>query len=505
MREFRTLLRMAGVSLLLGLLLLPAGCGGGSSSSDGDGSDTPTVGNSIVSVSPADADMDVPITETIIVTCAETAVLGDISGVTLMTGVTNVPVTVSVSGNDMLVDPVPLLEKAREYTLTLPAGAIEGVDEETVITFTTIQIEFVERTGVLVSDIAGASIGRTDMSNNIVVSETGVIHEVWKVPAIMSASPAAEDGIYYSRSTDGGASFEPSVLVRAAAGLPVNVANQIEPEISCSGEDNVFIAYPNANGQMEVTRSSDGGDTWQTPVVIGEAGTLSEQKHITAMGANVYISANDGDAPQSASVDNGGNTFIRSTDSGVTFETPITGLMGYPLHALLINPLNGDIYILGTEPTGVNEPTDVFYVRSTDGGETFEVAVDSGHTVSHAGYCFDRLGRIVIIARDGKLVIGDMNTGTWSESDTVGTSSLSLQSTMTVDGDNTIYRVGTAASDSQIHITYSMDDGLTFTDELIDAGSYPNAASSVNMSGVAMVYMRDNAVYFAYRNPIAAP
>ncbi|MEZ4484491.1 MAG: hypothetical protein R2864_07815 [Syntrophotaleaceae bacterium] len=56
-----------------------------------------------------------------------------------------------------------------------------------------------------------------------------------------------------------------------------------------------------------------------------------------------------------------------------------------------------------------------------------------------------------------------MNTDTWSESDTVGTSSLLLQSTMTVDGDNTIYRVGTAAVDSQIHITRSMDDGLTFT------------------------------------------
>ncbi|MEZ4484492.1 MAG: sialidase family protein [Syntrophotaleaceae bacterium] len=95
-------------------------------------------------------------------------------------------------------------------------------------------------------------------------------------------------------------------------------------------------------------------------------------------------------------MDNGGNTFLRSTDSGATFETPIAGLMGYPLHALLTNPLNGDIYILGTEPTGVNELTDVFYVRSTDGGETFEAAVDSGHTVSHAGYCFGSTGTIVI-------------------------------------------------------------------------------------------------------------
>ncbi|MEZ4484493.1 MAG: hypothetical protein R2864_07825 [Syntrophotaleaceae bacterium] len=36
-----------------------------------------------------------------------------------MTGATDVPVTVSVSGNDLLVDPVALLEKAREYTSDL--------------------------------------------------------------------------------------------------------------------------------------------------------------------------------------------------------------------------------------------------------------------------------------------------------------------------------------------------------------------------------------------------
>ena len=111
---------------------------------------------------------------------------------------------------------------------------------------------------------------------------------------------------------------------------------------------------------MEVVRSTDSGVSWEAPLVFGTAGTLSEQKHITTDGDNIYISANDGDMPLADSVDNGGNTFIRSTDSGVSFEDPVTGLMGYPLHALLVNPLNGDIYIIGTEPTGVNEPTPVF-------------------------------------------------------------------------------------------------------------------------------------------------
>lgn len=456
---------------------------------------------SVVSTDPADNAIAIPITKTITVTYSNTITLTDGTGITLMNGATSVPVTVSVSGKDLLIDPTPLLLRNTIYTVTIPAGTIQGVGSATSITFTTIQITFTEQTGVLVSDKLGAHIGRTDMSNNIVVSESGVIHVVWKLPEVMSATPAATDGIYYSRSTNGGVSFEPSIRVRDANGLATGIANQVEPEIACSGDDRVYITYTNAAKQLELVRSINAGDSWQTPLVFGAAGTLSEHKHIVALDSNVYITANDGDAPEAASVDNGGNTFVRSLDSGVSFQPAITGLMGYPLHALIVNPLNQHIYIVGTQPTGVNGPTNIFYTRSLDGGVTFQPSVNTNHLINHAGYCFDRSGRIVIIGRDGKLVIGDMNTDTWTESSTVGSSSLPLQSTMTVDGDNTIYRVGTAASDGKIHITYSKDGGLSFTDLLIDSGTYPNAASSVNMSGVAMVYIRDNGVYYSYRNP----
>jgi hypothetical protein len=457
--------------------------------------------NSILSTDPSDGDIDIPVTKTITITCENDVVSADNSGVTLVGNFAEVPVTVTADGNDLVIDPDNLLEKNLTYTLTIPAGTIEGVNDETIISFTTVQIEFTEMTRKVVSDVANASIGRSDMSNNIAVSESGVIHIVWKVPNAMSATPNAEDGIYYSRSTDGGVTFEAGVKIRDAEGLPTESANLIEPEIACNGYDNVYITYPTADKQLEIIRSTDSGENWGTPLPIGDVGTLSEQKHITTDGDYVYISANDGDAPQAASVDNGGNTFIRSTDFGVTFQSPITGLMGYPLHALLVNPLNGDIYIVGTEPTGVNVATPVFYVRSTDHGVTFESPVDTSQTITHAGYCFDSLGRIVVVGRTGTMIIGDMNTDVWTKTEVISSSSKPLQSTMAVDGDGTIYRVGTNATDSRIHVTYSLDGGTSFIDEAIDDGSYPNAASSVNMSGISMVYMEGGVVYYAYRNP----
>ena len=80
------------------------------------------------------------------------------------------------------------------------------------------------------------------------------------------------------------------------------------------------------------------------------------------------------------------------------------------------------------------------------------------------------------MGRDGTLLIGDMNTDVWTRSSVIATASKALQSTMTVDGDNTIYRVGTDAVDSRIHVTYSKDDGVSFTEVDIDSGTYPNAA-----------------------------
>jgi len=461
---------------------------------------TTIVSNSVVSIDPSDGGTDVPVTKTFAITCQEEVLLGDTSGVTLSANPGAVTVTVTAQGNALLIDPAPLLQKSHTYTVTVPAGAIRGVGVEVSFSFTTVQIEFVERTGIVVSDVAGASIGRSDTSNNITVSESGIIHVVWKVPDVMAAVPNPQDGIYYSRSIDGGASFTPSVKLRGAAGLPTAAGNRIEPEITCSGPDNVWIAYPTSEGRMEVVRSTDSGAGWGPPLVFGQAGTLSEQKHITADGDYVYISSNDGDMPQPATVDNGGNTFIRSTDAGLSFQSAITGLMGYPLHALLVNPLNRDVYILGTEISGDNIPTPVFYVKSTDHGATFENPVSSGQNITHAGYCFDRSGRIIIVGRTGTLLIGDMNTGIWSRSEVIATSSQPLQSTMAVDGDNTIYRVGTG-NDSQVHVAYSVDGGNSFIDEAVENGAYPNAASSVNMSGIAMVYSRGGVIYYAYRKP----
>lgn len=478
------------------------GGGGGTPSPTPSSSPSPSPGEQVIlSTNPANNATGVPIQQDIVVTCSENIVPVDLNQITMVDGNTNnVPITVTNSGKELFINPTALLLMNTQYTVTIPGNTITDIADQRIITFTTVNLSFNEVTGVQVSTTANASIGRSDTSKNVAVSDSGVIHVVWKVPNLITDPPGPNDGIYYTRSTNGGTSFEAEVKVRDAANLPTVSGSYIEPEITSGGLNDVYICFPNKDNQMEILHSADSGANWGNPVVAGNAGTISEQKHIVANGNNVYVSSNDGGPPVADSVDNGGNTFMRSVNKGAAFDPQITGMQGYPLHQLLLNPLNGDIYIVGTEATGVNEATAVFYQRSQDNGQTFQASVDTSQVLTHAGYCFDRQGRIIIVGRTGTMIVGDMNTDTWTTTQPMNTTAKPLQSDMTVDGENAIYRIGTN-NDNNIHLNISTDGGVSFSDLTIEAGTYPNIASSVNISGAGIVYNVGGVIRYSFRKP----
>jgi hypothetical protein len=160
---------------------------------------------------------------------------------------------------------------------------------------------------------------------------------------------------------------------------------------------NMYVSWNDfntGNADIFVTRSTDNGLTWSSPVQVS-SGNFFRNVQITGDLAtgDLYI----------AGMDEGGggcgttraNKIYKSTDGGVTWANPYTGptfigpcrssngyfatmytspAPGYWRHMGWGQPaaLNGNVhYVYGAQDTGNGDPGNVFYIRSTDGGATF--------------------------------------------------------------------------------------------------------------------------------------
>ncbi len=185
------------------------------------------------------------------------------------------------------------------------------------------------------------------------------------------------------RSTNGGQSWTEQSPDRGGGGgdkqwLTIDRTNgpghgfqyQADDGINCSG------------GGVEFQRSTNGGVTWQSPVVIPNSpvyGTLDVDSN-----GNVFVGGWSGGSTfrciRSSNAQNGGQTpsFDRNTSvslGGTIVQGGINnvGLCGQVFLAIDHSggPTNNNIYMLASvEPSGRNT-TDVMFVRSTDGGLTF--------------------------------------------------------------------------------------------------------------------------------------
>src|SRR3989442_1444232 len=100
---------------------------------------------------------------------------------------------------------------------------------------------------------------------------------------VFRSGPASD--IFLVRSTDNGASFN----------SPVNVSNDADeedfPQVAASG-NNVFVVWrniPHGNTDIFFTRSTDGGATFGIPVNLSNDAGLSELAQIAASSNNVYV------------------------------------------------------------------------------------------------------------------------------------------------------------------------------------------------------------------------
>ncbi len=186
-----------------------------------------------------------------------------------------------------------------------------------------------------------------------------------------TSNPSGWGEILFRRSTDGGITFGPVLIL----------SGNIEPhrgpaQIAASGS-NVYVVWPGrfANGVQAILllRSSDGGATFSSPINLSDAlpSDSPDFPRIAVSGSSVYVTWSPHD------YQGGGPYFRRSTDGGATFASsldlsPQQGRTTVSGGNTLLAVSGANVYIAWENDMSPTNAYQIFLRRSTDGGATFE-------------------------------------------------------------------------------------------------------------------------------------
>jgi len=170
--------------------------------------------------------------------------------------------------------------------------------------------------------------------------------------------------IFLTRSTNGGVTFEP----------PVNVSNTLgdadSPQLAVSGSS-VLVVWTNTtlgNSELLVRRSTDGGATFEPPVNVSNNQIINSYGFELAFSGSTVLIAWEAliAFPSNA------NIFVaRSDDGGATFGLPVNV---YASSGTSENPriaISGSTVLIAWEEWMAGVTTDIYVSRSTDGGATY--------------------------------------------------------------------------------------------------------------------------------------
>lgn len=136
-------------------------------------------------------------------------------------------------------------------------------------------------TAVLVSDTGtNNNIGGANTSRNVGIDVNGNIYVAF----------TGSKGIRVAKSTNRGQSCLPSVQVST---------ENAEPEIEVADNGDVYVIWNSNNSRIRLSRSTDGGVTFSTPVTVGNPGAspfpgTNSVPHMAVKGNRVYVITQNG-------------------------------------------------------------------------------------------------------------------------------------------------------------------------------------------------------------------
>jgi hypothetical protein len=188
------------------------------------------------------------------------------------------------------------------------------------------------------------------------------------VYAIWADNTSGNREILFTKSVDNGASFD------SVKNLSNNTSDSLNQEIAAFG-NNVYVIWLDQDEDgtnISLRASADGGATFGRTVVISSSNANDETfPKIAAYGSNVYIAWNIVDEDLDIDVrDNDGLFFVRSPDGGNTFDNIMklnhNNNFGEPQIAVV----NDTVYVVsgGLHSKEVNG---LSLIKSADGGKSF--------------------------------------------------------------------------------------------------------------------------------------
>jgi hypothetical protein len=253
--------------------------------------------------------------------------------------------------------------------------------------------------------IAGDGKGRLDKerwhngSLDLAIGTGGVLHAAWT---------SYEGELWLVRSEDRGASFSEPLRVGATG----EVARA--PALAVT-DDALYLAWTlgeDAGADVRIARSTDGGRTFGSPVIVATTKTYSDAPKLAVdrNGTVHVVHAESTGGP----FDRSSIQYTRSRDGAQTFEPPrelsrLDAIESATFPSLSLDE-QGHVYVLWElQPDADEPPRGLAIAYSLDGGQTFttpatvEGSLDpgGGDNGSHQG----RLMRKLAVAKGGSIAV----------------------------------------------------------------------------------------------------
>ena len=193
-------------------------------------------------------------------------------------------------------------------------------------------------------------------------------------------SPENNGAVFFTRSTDNGATFE------KIKNIGNNTGYNGFPQLAASG-NNVYLIWHDATDGIFFTRSTDNGATFENIKNIGNNTGYNGFPQLAASGNDVYVVWTNNVQEKYGQI-----FFTKSSDNGATFDIPLelTEPKDIVRHRLVftpqiaVEPQTKNVFVVWHSGRIVHQETydynvlisDVLYKRSSDNGATFDSMIN---------------------------------------------------------------------------------------------------------------------------------